>query len=1110
MGSAVKCVACGGDLAADGACGTCGTRARSQCNHCGARTPVGSRFCSACGTEVDPGLLAATEFDAAAPGRVPAHLAQRFLASRTNTEGERRQVTILFADIKGSTGLIEELDPEAAAALLREPLGRMIDAVHRYEGTVNRIHGDGIMALFGAPIAQEDNAVRAVYAALDMQAAVRSLSSEHIAIRVGLHCGEVVVRAINNDLSVDYDAVGASVHLAARMEQMALPGTIYCTREVIRQTEGLINANSLGSLSVKGFREPREIFEVVGPTNARTRWDVSSARGLAPFVDRVEVMAELRGRLRIAVEGRFQALTVVGDPGVGKSRLVHEYLKITELADWNILKASAAVYNKDTTYLVIGNLFRSWFQIAEQDSLMTAKDRVSKQLRELDETLPSFLPAIYSLLDLPFEDTDWKRLEASERRRRIIVALRRILLRTAALRPTLLFLEDMQWIDDGTQSLLHDLIESDIQGRILLLMTCRRGYQHLLEKSPRHSIVSVNPLDAQTAGELVRALLGDNPTLEQLRSLIIQRTEGTPLFIEETIRSVVESGSFLDSEVLSKLGEDPKALKIPPTVQEVIAARIDRLATEHKALLQAASVVGVEVSPGLLRAITDLSEELLNGLLSDLERAEFIRQDNTASSQRYMFRHALTHEVAYNSLLYSTRRELHARLVTAIEDQYRDRLDEHIDKLAHHALHGSMWTKAIKYLQQAGGKALERSAYAAACIPFQHALAILDKQPTTPENVRLGIDIRLMMRAIFGATGEYDRLERYLREAEALAESIDDQLRLAQINVAKALTLNFRGDLEASIRCGVRARDIAENIGNPNVSLAASVYIAQARMWRGEFRQAIDLLANNLSWTKGSLRHERIVTTGTTSVLWLGMLGASEAYLGDFVQAAAICREACEIADEGQRPYDVALAYWYAGFVASHQGDIPKALLALEHGWEVCNANQVYSLLPILGTTLGYSYALSGRQADGIRHLERAVGFSRKANFHYAEAWSTVYLGFANALAGRHENIPTHANRALALARMHKFRAVEASSLRLLGEYYLRRSTGDFQAADLNYALGGEIASEFGLRPELAHCLSGLAETRIRMGHDAESALERSHKLCNEMGLIELPRGSPS
>ncbi len=355
--------------------------------------PDGSRFCSACGIELGKQPLLGFESGGITAPRLPAHLAQRILASRTNIAGERRQVTVLFADIKGSTGLIEGLDPEAAEALLGQPLRRMIDAVHRYDGTVNRIHGDGIMALFGAPIAQEDNAARAVYAALDMQAAVRSLSSEQLAIRVGLHCGEVVVRAVNNDLSFDYDAVGASVHLAARMEQMAGPGAIYCTHEVAQQTEGLIRASSLGPQSIKGFREPREVFEIVGLTNARTRWDVSSARGLTPFINRAEEMANLRELLQGANEGRFQALTVVGDPGVGKSRIVHEFLGIAELRSWTVLRASAAAYRKNTAYLVIGSLLRAWFQITETDSSATAKDRVCKRVQTPDDFSSTVAPS---------------------------------------------------------------------------------------------------------------------------------------------------------------------------------------------------------------------------------------------------------------------------------------------------------------------------------------------------------------------------------------------------------------------------------------------------------------------------------------------------------------------------------------------------------------------------------------------------------------------------------------------------------------------------------------------------------------------------------------------
>jgi len=974
--------------------------------------------------------------------------------------------------------------------------------VHRYEGTINRVQGDGIMALFGAPLAHEDNAVRAAYAALEMQKAVRAACEADVAIRVGLHAGEVLVRAIHNDLSVDYDAIGPTAHLAARMEQMAPPGAIYCTANVMRLAEGFVEARPLGQHSVKGIRQPIHLFEIVGHGAARTRWEVTAAKGLAPFVGRESELAQLRQALELAASGHGQLVAVQGEAGTGKSRLLHEFLRSPQLSGWTVLKTAAAAYRRGTPYLAISNLLRSWCEIPEEASPAETARRLQEGLAALPAGSATYFPALQSLLELPVEDSDWSSLEPAIRRYRMMSTVKDLFLRGAQTGPLQLCFEDMQWTDAETRDVVEGLVDSMGASRLLVTLTCRPDYNPRKGSKECFTAVLLDPLESNAADELVRALLGNDEDTAELRALIIERTGGTPLFIEEIIRTLVENGALRLRGSGYELTREIHEIEIPETVQSVIAARIDSLGPKPKNLLQIASVIGPEIAPLLLREVAGVDPDELHNLLTELQNAQFLSNKDTASSQ-LKFRHALVHEVAYGSLITAKRQMLHARVLRAMESQYRENSQDVIEALAHHALHAALWKEAVTYLCRAGDKAVELSAYREGGAFFESALQALTHLPQEQEHIRRGIDVRLKLRPIFAATADSNRTEQHLAEAEALAISIDDRPRLAAINVAMAFVLNWRGELDASIQRGLRAKGIARDIGDHAVDVGATFYVAQAYMWRGDFQQSVAVLEENLTWIDGPLRHLRIGTTGTGSVLWQGMLGASHGRLGNFEVAIDAARKACLIADEVRRPADIALAYWWAGFVWSHKGDLGEALQALEHGFEVCRASQINYLVPILSTSLGYTYVLAGRHAEGIQLLTKALALSRANKFTYGEAWSSVYLGFARLLGNEHEGMLDHARGVLDLSRARKYHAIEADALRLLGDVYRSGPATNAEEAERHYLQACEIYVELGLRPEHARCQIGLAQTLRQSGREAEAErlFAQAAQLCESMGL---------
>ncbi|MEA3161272.1 MAG: hypothetical protein QOD95_2820, partial [Gammaproteobacteria bacterium] len=784
----MDCSACGASNPSEARyCGGCGVALVLPCAECGKPVPLSNWFCGNCGAKFERGLSAGFNDQAAslaAPVHLPQHLARRILDTRGLLEGERKQITVLFADIKGSTNLIEDLDPEDAESRLRPALDAMINAVHRYEGTINRVQGDGIMALFGAPLAHEDNAVRAAYAALDMQKGVGAACDDDIAIRVGLHAGEVLVRAIHNDLSVDYDAIGPTVHLAARMEQMASPGAIYCTANVMRVAKGFVEAVSLGEASVKGLSHPVELFQITGHTSARTRWEVTAARGLTPFVGRTSEAAALQRALDLAGNGHGQVIAAKGEAGTGKSRLVHEFLQSPQLCDWTVLKTAAAPYLRGTPYLAISNLLRSWCGIAEQASDGEASGRLHDALAALPAGSSTYVPALQSLLELAVEDADWPTLEPAVRRQRMRSTVKDLFLRCTQNRPLLLWFEDMQWTDVETQDVVESLVEAMGASRLLVVLTCRPEYEARWESRDCVTKVELEALETGAADQLVRALLGDSADNAGLRSLIVARTGGTPLFIEETVRTLVESGVLRTRDGGYELTREIHEIQIPETVQSVIAARIDRLSSKRKALLQMASVIGSDIPLTLLRDVVDLAGLELQKLLAELQTAHFLIERSSATAVQWKFRHALVHEVAYGGLIAAKRQMLHARVLRAMEVQNRDNPQDVVESLAHHAFNAALWNEAVTYLGQAGDKAVELSAYREAGAFFEQALQALKHLPQDQERIREGIDVRLKLRPVFGASGSYNGLEDWLVDAETLAASIDDRPRLAAISLA--------------------------------------------------------------------------------------------------------------------------------------------------------------------------------------------------------------------------------------------------------------------------------------------------------------------------------------
>jgi class 3 adenylate cyclase/tetratricopeptide (TPR) repeat protein len=1038
----------------------------------------------------------------------PKHLAERILTSKAALEGERKQVTVLFADLKGSMELLADRDPEEARKLLDPVLEQMMQAVHRYEGTVNQVMGDGIMALFGAPVAHEDHAVRACYAALDVQRAMRRLSEDlrrahgvTVQVRVGLNSGEVVVRAIGSDLRMDYSAVGPTTHLAARMEQLAHPGTILLTPDTLRLAEGSVVVTPLGPVPVKGLAGPLEVYELTGAGPLRSRFSVAAARGLSRFVGRDRELEVLRDALGRAADGHGQLVAVVGEPGVGKSRFVWEVTHSHRTHGWRVLESGSVSYGKATSYLPVIDLLKAYFGIQDRGGPREVREKVTGKVLTLDRALEPSLPALLALLDVPVEEGEWVALDPARRRQLTLDAVKRLVLRESQVQAVLLVFEDLHWIDTETQALLDALVDSLPTARLLLLVNYRPEYTHRWGSKSYYTQLRLDPLPTESAQELLDALLGSDPELIPLKALLIARTEGNPFFLEEGVRALVETGALAGERGAYRLTTTLPSVQVPATVQAVLAARIDRLPTPAKRLLQSAAVIGKDVPLALLEAVADEPEGDLRRDLAQLQAAELLYETSLFPDIEYTFKHALTHEVAYASLLQDRRRGLHARIADAMERLYRDRLAEVIDRLGHHAYRSERWADALRYLLQAGGKALSRAALREAVSCFEQALTALERLPPAPERLDQGIDLRLNLRNALYTLGEHERALEHLRVAERLATERGDPRRLARALGYTSTQYHFIGVFDRGLDYARRAVAAARTLDDPDLQMEMDLRLAVGLpVASGDYRQAADGLRRIVSAVADDGAPLRPFGITDMLVIAHGLLAAYLAELGEFVEAVSAGERALRRAERVDPRHSLTAACAWVGQVHLRQGNLDQAIPVLERGLERCRTLGSALILPWLTSRLGLAYARAGRPEEA-RPLVAAAVDANVVNFE-----QSLYLRFlaeAHLLAGRHDDAAREAERALELSRQRGERPAEAWVLWLLGEIAAQGERVDAERGRASYGEALTLAEAFGMRPLAAHCHLGLGKVFRRMGEgeEAREHLTTAMTLYREMDI---------
>jgi tetratricopeptide (TPR) repeat protein len=782
-------------------------------------------------------------------------------------------------------------------------------------------------------------------------------------------------------------------------------------------------------------------------------------------------------------------LAIVGEPGVGKSRLVWEITHSHRVHGWQVLQAGSFSYGKAISYLPVVDLLKGYFAIEDRDGPRPIREKVTGKLLTLDRALERSLPALLSLLDVPTEDPQWQMLDPLQRRRRSLDAVKRLLLRESQAQPLLVVFEDLHWIDSETQALLDRLVESLPAARVLLLVNYRPEYRHPWGSRTYYTQLRLDPLPPESAEELLGALLGPEAGLEPLKRVLIARTEGNPFFLEEGVQALVETGSLLGERGAYRLARPLPAIQVPATVQAVLAARIDRLPPGDKALLQTASVLGTDVPFVLLLAIAEQAEEELHAAIGRLQAAEFLYETGIFPELGYTFKHALTHEVTYGGLLHDRRRNLHGQIVETIERLYPDRLTEHIERLAHHAVRGEAWEKAVAYLYQAGAKALARSAHHEAMTYFEQALAAVPHLPESDENLEQAIDIHFDLATSLLPLGQVEKRLQHLRNAEGLARALGNPRQLGWVSAYMCDHLWFTGDFTESRTFGQSAQAIAETIQDFPLQVAADFYLGVTCFALGDYRRAEDLCRKVVQSLAGDLSRKRLPQTEFPAPIAHSYLALALAERGEFDQGIAHAKEGIRLAKAVDHPYTLVVACWGLGYVYGLRGEFSLAVRLLERGLALSREWNLTVLSPRVAGFLGSVYADSQRMGDGLSLLHQALEAMEALGVGAYHSLLLVRLGEACLPAHRVEDVLAIGDRALRLSRERGERGYEAWALRLLGEIASHRDPPDLETAEGHYRQALALADELSMRPLLAHCHLGLGKL-CRHGGDGVNARE--------------------
>jgi class 3 adenylate cyclase/tetratricopeptide (TPR) repeat protein len=1089
-------------------CRECGEKLILLCPQCNTENIPGDKFCGECGhklaiaSEALPRELSLDDKLDKIQKYLPKGLTEKILAQRDRIEGERKHVTVMFCDMKGFTPLVEQLGSEEAYSIIDEVYEILIHKVHDYEGTVNEMTGDGIVALFGAPVALEDAPQRAIRSSLAIHREMAKFSDQlrqekgapPVKMRIGIHTGPVVVGTVGNDLRVEFKAVGDTVNLASRVESQAQPGTTHITEDTFKLTEGLFRFEGLGQRAIKGKKEPVNIYRAIAPSTMRTRFDVSAERGLTPLAGRERELELLLDGLERSKAGRGQAFSITAEAGVGKSRLLYEFRKTVASEDVTFLESRCLSYSRAVAYHPLIDTLKANFDIHEGDGDFEIREKVKTGLKVLGVDEASTLPYLLELLAVKDSGIDKIPMSPEAKKDRIMEAFKQIALIGSEIRPLILAYEDLHWIDKSSEELLKYVLESIPGARILMIFTYRPEFVHTWGAKSYHSQIMLNRLSNRESLMMVSHLLGTEELDRNLEEFMLEKTEGVPLFIEELIKSLKDLKIIARENNRYRITKDIKEVAIPATVQDIIMARVDSLPEGTKGLLQTISAVGRESSYDLIKQVTGLTEQELLSHLSALKDSELIYERGIYPQSTYIFKHTLTQEVAYDSLLLKRRKKIHDQIGTAIEALYPDRFEEHYELLAYHYARSASADKALKYLDLANQKAAKLNAMEEAEAYFDEAMALLDALPETEENrkrrISLLVNQGVVFLLLFKNPEYYDLLTRY----EPMASELGNPELLGAFYARLGHCEYSFGNYDQAIQTLTKAAELSEASGNVEDAGYAYVYWEFSHFDRGDFERVLALKEDVLR-TMEKQFNLRFYTYA------LSVASRAYACLGRWNEAVKEAQKALSVAEEFSDNSLISFVTWTLSIAYTWKGDLAQAV---EYGELAVEKAPTHADKAWAQRSLGWALCRAGEPNKGIELLTTVLSIIRAGRFVTVETPLMCFLGEGYWLAGEDEKARQTLEKGLEMAERYGVRYEIGFAHRLLGEISLKNNPD--QAAphfEKSIAIFQEIKAE----NELAMAYAGYGRLLKEQGEIARARefLTNALEIFDRLGTLIAP-----
>ncbi len=1107
----MKCLKCQHENPEDATfCNGCGHKLELGCPECGKVNPPGSRFCNGCGQDLRAPKETAPIDYAKPQSYTPKHLVDKILTTRSSIEGERKLVTVMFADVANYTSVSEKLDPEEVHQMMDGAFKILMDEIHKYEGTINQFTGDGVMALFGAPVAHEDHAQRACYAALSIQKALGAYGDKiekdtrvAFKMRIGLNSGPVIVGAIGDDLRMDYTAVGDTTNLGSRMESLARPGTVLLSKHTRRLVKDYFDLRSLGQMEVKGKKEPQEAFELIEASKVITRIGASVAKGLTRFVGRKSSMATLLDTFDKVKSGSGQVVGLLGEAGVGKSRLLLEMRNMLPQGEYHYLEGRCLQYGGSMAYLPVLDILRSYFDIKEGDREFLIKKKMEEKILDLDEKLKGVIPPFQSLLSLKVDNEGFSKLEPKEKREKTFEALRDLMIRVSQENPLVLTVEDLHWIDKTSEEFLGYLTGWLPNTPIMLLLLYRPEYTHPWGSKSYYTKIGLDQLGTESSSELVKAILEEGEAAPELTQLILNRAAGNPLFMEEFTHTLLENGSIERRDEKYVLSGKASDIQVPDTIQGIIAARLDRLEENLKRTMQVASVIGRDFAFRILQTITGMREELKSYLLN-LQGLEFIYEKRLFPELEYIFKHALTQEVAYNSLLLKRRKEIHARIGRAIEELYAERLEEFYEMLAYHYSRSDSLEKACRYSRLSGEKAGANYSYREACDFYKGALDLLNKLPETPENKKEKLEILYLMGPPLAFLGFPEGTLGLIQQGERLSKELGDERSLAWFYSAMGMYYSARGDPQLAMKYSEDAFEEARK--NRDIELMAvlafglSVSYTQA----GEYCKIVDMAPDVIDLIEKAGRGYDFFSLRVNPYSTLcSYCGLSMGLLGAFDEGKTFLEKGLRIASETNDVMALGSVENQYGYFYLAKGDWEPSKEHFEKSIKYCDEAKYAFLSALSWSGLGYACAMLGDRETGKRHAEKGLKIHRNSGVEAFLSLAHLYLGWIDLDLGDLENAGSLAEEALRLSQKNNEKVVEGMSWLLLGTILGKTEPLEINKAEGCILKGIEICKE--IRTKAYYSLGHLYLGELYLnGGDKEKAMDNLKKaegMFREMGM---------